>query len=95
MTKTMLYTAAAALAALAIPFLAQAAATSDEEGRDVMRAVCTRCHDLSPITGSGGFSREDWNAVIKSMIAMGANIDARQAELILDYLAKNYPPKQN
>ncbi len=93
MTKTTRYTAAA-LAAIAIPALA-AQTTPDEEGRDVMRTVCTRCHDLSPITGSGGFSREDWNAVIKSMIAMGANIDARQAELILDYLAKNYPPKQN
>jgi cytochrome c5 len=91
----MLYTAAAALAALAILPALAAQTTPDEEGRDVMRAVCTRCHDLSPITGSGGFSREDWDAVIKSMIAMGANIDARQAELILDYLAKNYPPKQN
>jgi competence protein ComEA len=94
MTKIVRYSiVAAAAGAIIAPALAQT--LPDGEGRDTVREICTRCHDLSPITGSGGFSREDWDAVIKNMIIMGASIDAREAEQILNYLSKNFPPKKN
>ena len=94
MTKTVRYSIAAVTAAAIIaPALAQT--LPDGEGRDTVREICTRCHDLSPITGSGGFSREDWDAVIKSMVVMGATIGPQEAEQILNYLSKNFPPKKN
>jgi cytochrome c5 len=98
MTKTQRYCtpalfAAAVAAAMTVPVLAQT--LPDEDGRDAVREICTRCHDLSPITGSGGFSREDWDTVVKSMIAMGASITPQEAERIVNYLAKNFPPKRN
>ena len=54
--------------------------------------VCSGCHDLSPITGAG-FSREDWEAVIKNMIEMGAPIKPEQIAVIANYLAANFPAK--
>ena len=42
----------------------------------------------------GGFSKEDWATVIKSMVEMGADIKPDQATLIVNYLAANFPPKQ-
>ena len=63
------------------------------EGKDVVEKICAGCHDLGPITESVGGTRDDWNEVVQSMIAMGAEIKPEQVALITDYLAKNYPPK--
>jgi virginiamycin B lyase len=63
------------------------------KGKDQVQMICTGCHDLSPIT-EGGFSKEDWNVVITSMIGMGAEIKPDQVPVLVDYLATNFPPKK-
>jgi virginiamycin B lyase len=63
------------------------------EGKDVVEKICAGCHDLEPITGSVGGTRDDWKMVVQSMIDMGAEVKPEQVALITDYLAKNYPPK--
>jgi virginiamycin B lyase len=82
--------AAAAVTAVVVPALAQN--LPDGNGKDVVQMVCSGCHDLSPITDAG-FSREDWETVVKSMIDMGATIKPEQVSLIADYLAVSFPPK--
>jgi virginiamycin B lyase len=88
-----------ASAALALSgFAAIAAATAQSlpagNGKEMVETICQGCHDLSPITTSIGFSRADWETVIKSMIDMGADIKPDQATVIVNYLAMNFPPKQ-
>jgi virginiamycin B lyase len=99
MTKTKLFRVAAAIvavcgavaiAALAVP--ARAQNLPNGNGKDVVETVCAACHDLSPIT-EGGFSREDWDTVVQSMIMMGAALKPDQAALVTNYLAANFPPK--
>ena len=98
MTKTefprtaaaMAMSVAAAVVAVAYPAFAQN--LPDGNGKEVVETVCTACHDLSPITESG-FSREDWDMVVKNMILMGAPLKAEQAALVTNYLAANFPPK--
>ena len=92
MTKTAFAWTAAAImsAALAFPVFAQ---LPNGDGREVVRMVCAGCHDLSPITGSDGFSKEDWEIVVKSMINMGARIKPEDIPLITTYLAQAFPPK--
>ena len=98
MTKTefprtaaaMAMSVAAAVVAVAYPAFAQN--LPDGDGKEVVETVCTACHDLSPITESG-FSREDWDMVVKNMILMGAPLKAEQAALVTNYLAANFPPK--
>ena len=81
---------AAALAAMVAPALAQN--LPDGNGKDVVERICSGCHDLSPITDAG-FSRQDWETVVKSMIDMGATISPEQAAVITNYLAANFPVK--
>ncbi len=64
------------------------------DGKEVVEKICAGCHDLDPITSSGGGTREDWDMVVQSMIQMGAEIKPEQVALITNYLAQNFPPKQ-
>ena len=82
---------AAAMAAAVAPAFAQS--LPEGKGKEQVQMICTGCHDLSPVT-EGGFSKEDWNAVIMSMIQMGAEIKADQVPVLVDYLATNFPPKK-
>ncbi len=59
----------------------------------ILETICSGCHDLSPITDAVGFSRQDWEIVVKSMIDMGADIKPEQVSVIASYLAANFPPK--
>ena len=88
---TIAMTGAAAMAAVIAPALAQDLPNGN--GRDVVQMICTGCHDLEPITGNVGFSRQDWETVVKSMIDMGATITPEQVSVITNYLAANFPPK--
>ena len=81
---------AAAVAVVIAPALAQNLPNGN--GREVVETICSGCHDLSPITDAG-FSRQDWEIVIKSMIDMGATIKPDQVVVITNYLAANFPPK--
>jgi len=63
------------------------------DGKEVVEKICAGCHDLEPITGSGGGTRDDWDMVVQSMIQMGAEIKPEQVALITNYLAQNFPPK--
>src|SRR5258708_34586574 len=58
--------AAAAMMAVVGPAFAQNLPNGN--GRDAVQMICTGCHDLSPITDAAGFSRQDWEPVVKSMI---------------------------
>jgi len=87
---TIVLSGAAAMAALIAPALAQDLPNGN--GRDMVQMICSGCHDLSPIT-DGGFSRQDWETVVKSMIDMGATITPEQVTVITNYLAVNFPPK--
>ena len=64
------------------------------DGKDVVEKICSGCHDLDPITSSGGGTHDDWDMVVKAMIGMGADIKPEQEVVIANYLAQNFPPKQ-
>src|SRR5262245_57608502 len=88
-TATLIACCAGAVAALT-PSLAQG--LPNGEGKELVRKICARCHDLSPIT-STGLSRREWDMVLDSMTNMGADIAAAERPIILDYLATSFPPK--
>jgi len=87
---TLALSGVAAAALLVAPALAQN--LPEGNGKEMVQMVCTACHDLSPITDSG-FSRDDWELVVKNMIDMGAAIKPEQVSVIATYLAQNFPPK--
>jgi virginiamycin B lyase len=82
---------AGALGAIAYPAFAQT--LPDGNGKEMVQMICSGCHDLSPITEGGG-SKDDWEAAVKSMIVMGADIKPDQVTVIVNYLAANFPAKK-
>lgn len=56
-------------------------------GKAQVQAYCTSCHQLGNIASSGGYSREGWQQLISTMVAL----PKEQSEVVVDYLAKNFP----
>jgi cytochrome c5 len=81
---------AGVVAALVAPALAQG--LPDGQGKELVNMACLDCHDLSPITGAG-FSRAEWDTVVRSMADMGANIKREDIPVVVNYLATSFPPK--
>jgi competence protein ComEA len=74
------------------------AAPGDEmpegEGRKILMASCTSCHDLSEVTKLRGFyTRAQWRDVVVTMKEYGAAVDEKQVDVLADYLAQNLGKK--
>jgi len=81
-----------AAAVLSSPPPARAAAPEDElpdgEGKKILVAACTTCHDLSEVTKFRGYyNRPQWREVVVAMMDYGAPVDEQQVEVLADYLA--------
>jgi len=67
----------------------QAAALPEGEGKEIVRTMCIACHGVNQITGSAGYTQEQWRELFSNMIQLS---DA-QATTLSQYLATNFPPK--
>jgi cytochrome c5 len=66
----------------------------DGEGKKILEASCTVCHDLTEVTKfKGYYTRDDWRDIVNTMIEYGAKVDARQADVLVDYLTVNLGKK--
>ena len=65
----------------------------DGPGKDAVQRVCgSSCHGPQ-IVSSKGYSRQSWSTVVNGMISRGAKASAEEFGEIVDYLAKNLPPR--
>jgi virginiamycin B lyase len=64
-----------------------AIALPEGPGKAQVEAYCQGCHQLGNIAFSGGYTREGWEQLIGTMIAL----PKEQKDVVLDYLAKNFP----
>ena len=86
---TILLIAARAVTAGSSP-TAQSDDLPDGEGKKVLQASCTACHDLTEVTKFKGFyTRDDWRDIVKTMVAYGATVKESDVDVLVDYLAKN------
>jgi virginiamycin B lyase len=65
------------------------AALPEGDGRTQIQAMCAGCHPLTNITNSRGYSREGWDALTSSMIALPPEMKAP----MMDYLGTHFPRK--
>jgi quinoprotein glucose dehydrogenase len=63
------------------------------EGKDVVAAVCSRCHGVGTFAGSR-MTRAEWQLVVSDMVQRGAIGTPAQFESILNYLSKNLGKNQ-
>lgn len=70
---------------------AQRPALPAGEGGELLAAACTQCHGLNTIMamrdGAAG-----WRLFVYDMILRGAQLNSREADIVIDYLLKNYGP---
>jgi virginiamycin B lyase len=60
-------------------------------GKTMVEGTCAKCHGLNLITNSFGFTRDEWVTLFGSMVALPKT----EADVIAEYLAKNFPEKPN
>lgn len=67
-----------------------------DKGWDLVVGNCSACHSLSLVTNQKG-SKDDWRDMIRWMQESQGlwEFDKSDEEMILDYLAKNYPNEYN
>ena len=64
--------------------------TETLDGEALVQERCTRCHDLSRVT-SASKTRDEWQATVEDMVSRGANLDAEEQAVVVEYLAETYP----
>lgn len=64
----------------------------DAAGKDTVQRVCGSCHSPNIVLGHG-LSRDQWGEVVASMISRGAKGTQAEFTQVINYLAKNLPPK--
>jgi mono/diheme cytochrome c family protein len=85
----VLCTAALAIA-IARPACAQDALPPGE-GRDLLATACSQCHALNVIR-SMREGAEGWKRHVHNMVTRGAQLNAREADMVVAYLAANFGP---
>ncbi|MEX0908273.1 MAG: hypothetical protein WDZ58_00805, partial [Gemmatimonadaceae bacterium] len=61
----------------------------DGDGKQVVQVLCTQCHTLNNVANSGGYTREGWKELIRSMVSMRAE----REDTVATYLAAHFPVK--
>src|SRR5579864_2791620 len=66
----------------------QPASFPDGPGKEIVQTPCHKCHALHLIVNDG-YSRAEWPTVFNTMV----DLPKEQADVLADYLAKNFPAK--
>jgi virginiamycin B lyase len=64
----------------------------DGEGKKLVETACVACHELTPLINAG-YPEEGWRNNINMMVNIGAPVPKDQIEVVIQYLAKNFPEK--
>ena len=62
------------------------------DGKAIATENCQACHKLTNLTKANK-SLDDWKETVQTMIDRGANVPADQVDTLVQYLAKNFGPK--
>jgi cytochrome c5 len=64
----------------------------DGDGKAIATENCQACHKLTNLT-TAHKSLDDWKETVQTMIDRGANVSPDQVDTLVQYLAKNFGPK--
>ena len=88
MTRLSAAAAALVFAGAALAW-AQDAEVPDGEGKRILVASCTSCHDLRDVTKLRGFyTRDQWRDLVRTMVEYGAEMKKGEDEVLVEYLTR-------
>jgi len=61
------------------------------EGKMIVQDKCTVCHDLTYVAKQH-LNKDEWNDMVKIMVASGAMVTDAELPVLVDYLVKNWGP---
>ena len=64
------------------------------EGKAIATENCQACHKLTNLTKAHK-SLDDWKDTVQTMIDRGANVPPDKVDILVQYLAKNFGPKDD
>ncbi len=64
----------------------------DGDGKAIATEFCQDCHRLTNLTKSHK-SKDDWAETVQTMMDRGARLPQESVDTLVQYLAKNFPPK--
>jgi hypothetical protein len=64
------------------------------DGKAIATENCQACHKLTNLTKAHK-SLDDWKDTVQLMIDRGANVPADKVDILVQYLAKNFGPKDS
>jgi cytochrome c5 len=64
----------------------------DGDGKAIATENCQACHKLTNLTKAHK-DLDDWKETVQTMIDRGANVSPDQVDTLVQYLAKNFGPK--
>jgi virginiamycin B lyase len=67
----------------------------DGPGKEILETKCAECHGPEQALAGGGRSMEEWKDLVQEMVDMGAEVPRDQAQILVAYLAKNWPKKDS
>jgi hypothetical protein len=81
-------------ALLSVPAASQTSTPPDDlpdgEGKKILQAQCTSCHELTEVTKFRGYyNRAQWRDIVVTMVEYGADLKKPEIETLADYLAQH------
>ena len=61
-------------------------------GKELVEAVCTACHTLERVVAKHA-TRAEWQDKVLEMLQEDPDVTQQERDQIVEYLAKNFPPK--
>jgi len=61
-------------------------------GKELVVAVCTACHSLERVVAKRA-TKAEWQDKVLEMLQEDPDITQQERDQIVEYLAKNFPPK--
>jgi mono/diheme cytochrome c family protein len=89
----MLVRTAGAFACLAAG-LGLAQSLPDGPGKETFERVCSACHSPEAVIGLHK-TKAEWKSKVTEMLQEATDVPDADVTAIVDYLAKNFPPKSN
>lgn len=59
------------------------------DGKTLVEERCTGCHSLERTTGASK-TKEEWKTTVERMVSKGADLDAEEQEVVIEYLSATY-----
>ena len=82
------------LVGLAVIVAGQAPPASLPEGpgKELVEVVCTECHTLERVVAKRA-TKAEWQDKVLEMLQEDPDVTQQERDKIVEYLAKNFPPK--